>query len=127
MLFARVFVVLQSQHGKNTLPCAETHRLADPLVAFLSHLIVSAYLSGSVGGGVNNAGGASANCSGVFCPNGIGAVMWRTMLVVDTTLGEVSESIFGIGQLAQREGKSRHGELPIEMVVAGRAHSAEYV
>lgn len=84
VLFAQVFLVLKGQHGKCTLPCAETDRLADPLVALFPHLIVSHYLPGSIGGGVNDAGGVCANGSAVVCPDA--AVMRRTVLVVDAAL-----------------------------------------
>lgn len=118
VLFARVFLVLEAQHGKCTLPHAE----ADPLVAVFPHLIVSPYLPGSIGGGVNDAG---ANGPGVVCPDA--AIVWRTVLVVDAALREVSKSVFGICQLAEREGKSWHWKLPVEVVVAGGADPAEHV
>lgn len=75
VIFARVLLVLEGQHRERTLPRAESDRLTDPLVAFLPHLVVSPYLPGSVGGGVNNAGGACAHCPGVFWPDDVGAVV----------------------------------------------------
>lgn len=127
VIFAGVFLGLEGQHGERAFPRSESNRLADPLVAFLPHLVVSPYLPGSVGGGVNNAGGAGAHRPAVLCPDDVGAVMRRTMLVVDATLREVSKSIFGVSQLAQRERESWHGKLPVEMVVAGGADPVEHV
>lgn len=49
------------------------------------------------------------------------------MLVVDAALREVSKSVFGISQLAERERESWHGKLPVEMVVAGGADPIEHV
>lgn len=122
-----VFLVLEGQHRKRTFPCAKSNRLTDPIVVFLPHLVVSPDLSGTVVGGVNDAGGASAHCPGVFCPDEVGAVMWRTMLVVDAALREISKSVFSISQLAERERESWHWKLPIEMVVAGGADPVEHV
>ena len=47
--------------------------------------------------------------------------------MVDTTLREVSKSIFGISELAEREGESWHGKLPVEMVVTGGIDPGEHV
>lgn len=94
------------------------------LVALLPDVIVSPYLPGSVGGGVNDAG---AKSPGVICPDAAGAVVRRTVLVVDASLREVSKSVFGIRQLAEGEGESWHGKLPVEMVVSGGADPAKHV
>lgn len=127
VIFARIFRVIEGQHGERAFSCAETNRLANPLVAFLPHLIISHSLPRSIVGGVNDAGGARTHGPGVLCPDHVGAVMWRTMPVVDAALREVGKSIFGISQLAEREGESGNRKLPIEMIVAGGGDPTEHV
>lgn len=41
VILARVFRVIEGQHVEGALPGAEGNRLADPLLAFLPHLLVS--------------------------------------------------------------------------------------
>lgn len=79
------FRMLQGQHGKRTFPRAESDGLAERLVVLLPHFI-SANLSGGVAGGVDDAGGAGAQRPGVVCPDNVGTVVRRTMLVVDAAL-----------------------------------------
>lgn len=122
-----VFLVLEVQHWESSLPRAEPDGVGHTLVALLPDVIVSPHLPGSVGGGVNDAGGAGAESPGVICPDAAGAVVGRTVLVVDPSLREVSKSVFGISQLAEGEGESWHGKLPVEMVVSGGADPAEHV
>lgn len=76
---------------------------------------------------MNDAGGAGAHGPGVLCPDHVGAVVRRTVPVVDAALGEVGECVFGIGQLAEREGESGNWKLPVEMIVAGGGDPAEHV
>lgn len=127
VIFAGLFGVIQGQHGERTFPCAEANRLAEPLVAFLPHLLISGGLPGSVVGGVDDAGGAGGHGPGVLCPDHAGAVLRRTVPVVHAALRKVSESGFGIGQLAEREGEPGERKLPVEMVVAGGSDPAEHV
>lgn len=126
-IFAAIFRMIEGQHGERTFSGAESDRLAGPLVAFLPQLILSRGLPGGVAGGVNDAGGARTHGPGVLGPDQVGAVMRRTMPVVDAALGKVSESVFGISQLAEREGESGNGKLPVEMIVAGGGDPTEHV
>lgn len=127
IIFARVFVAFEGQHGEDTFPRAESKRLANPLITFLPHLIISPSLPRRIVAGVDNTRGAGTHCPGVLCPDDVGTVMRRTMPMMDTALREVSKSIFGISKLAKRERESWHGKLPIEMVVARGADPIEYV
>lgn len=79
------FLVLEGQHRKCTFPRAKSNGLAERLVVFLPHFI-SADLPGGVAGGVDDAGGASAHRPGVVCPDDVGAVVRRAMLVMDAAL-----------------------------------------
>lgn len=79
------FLMLEGQHRKRTFPRAKSDGLAERLVALLPHFI-SADLSGRVAGGVNDARGASAQRPGVVSPDHVGAVVRRTMLVMDAAL-----------------------------------------
>ena len=127
VIFAGIFRVVEGQHGERPFSCADGNGLAEPLMAFLPRLIVSGSLPRSIGGGVNDAGGARTHGPGVLCPDHAAAVMGRTVPVVDATLREVSKSVFGLSQLAQREGESGNRELPVEMIVAGVADPTEHV
>lgn len=120
------FLMLEGQHRKCAFPGAKSNGLAERLVALLPHFI-SADLSGGVAGGVDDAGGVSAQRAGVVCPDNVGAVMRRTVLVMDAALREVCKSVFGVGQLAEGEWKSWHWKLAIEMVVAGVGDPAEHI
>lgn len=127
VILSRVSRVLQGQRGERAFPRAEGDGLAAPLVALPPHLVVFRELPGSEGGGVKDAGGAGAHRPAVFRPDHVGAVMRRAVLVVEAALGEVGESVFGVGQLAEGERESGHGELPVQMVVGGGADPVEHV
>lgn len=121
------FLGLQIKHWKHALSRAETHRLADPLVAILPQLVVSPNIPRGVGGGVNDVGGDCANCPGVFRLDRVGTVVWSAVLRGDGVLREVNERVFSISDLAERESKSRHGKLSVDGVVAGVADAVEDV
>lgn len=127
MLFGRIFLVLKGEQGKCTFPWTQTKGVVQALMAVLPQIVVSACFSGCIGAGVDNTGGASAHCPAVLDPHTVGAVMWGTVLVMQPTPCEVGKSIFGISELAERERKPRHGELAVEMVVAGGADPVKYV
>lgn len=54
-------------------------------------------------------------------------ITWRAVFVLeDASFGKVRESVLGVRQLTERERKSLHGELAINMIgVVGSIHSVK--